>query len=470
MAPYFPSGDEPFADAQQRWQLASLYSDLAIAKGRGLTPVEKTYLRGLLCGYSPTEMATQLQVKNDSIRNTLSRGLYRYLETLLSQDAEDIARVDSWAQVPRLLQQQGYALLPPEVPVNRDENATSASTCPTDPLLMGVPEAPHCDGREADLALVQGWMQRDRCRLILLFGMGGIGKTTLAAHLLKTVQQDFEVVVWRSLRASPEPDTFFRALAETLWRAVSDPPPVADLNLSAVLAFMHQHRCLLILEDVQTTFQQGALAGQYADGYAPYGEFLRRVGEEPHQSCILLTSWEKPREVVRQETPEGPVRCHRLKGLPLEASRELLHRHQLQDVSLWDELIRPYRGNPLALNIVATTIRDLFSGSVATLLNQDTLFLGDLNYLLHQQLSRLSNLEREIVEYLAATRTAVTLKDLRTQIPSPKPWSDWLAAVESLHRRALLERLNQSDAVLLSLQPVVARYLLKENPAGKGLG
>ncbi|MEG5139831.1 MULTISPECIES: hypothetical protein [Microcoleaceae] len=48
------------------------------------------------------------------------------------------------------------------------------------------------------------------------------------------------------------------------------------------------------------------------------------------------------------------------------------------------QLIDLYRGNPLWLNIVATMIQDLFGGSVAEFLSYDTLFLGDLESLLHQ--------------------------------------------------------------------------------------
>ncbi|WP_332959431.1 hypothetical protein [Microcoleus sp. AR_TQ3_B6] len=58
------SSEDLFAEAATNWALQKLYKDLAVAKRefaphmrRGLTEAEKTHLRGLLCGYSPAEMA-----------------------------------------------------------------------------------------------------------------------------------------------------------------------------------------------------------------------------------------------------------------------------------------------------------------------------------------------------------------------------------------------------------------------------
>ena len=55
-----------FAEARSDWNLERLYAELAEAKHQvaphtkpGLTPTEKERLRGLLCGFSPAEIAKQ---------------------------------------------------------------------------------------------------------------------------------------------------------------------------------------------------------------------------------------------------------------------------------------------------------------------------------------------------------------------------------------------------------------------------
>lgn len=51
---------QKFIEAEAGWNLPQLYADLTAAKQeyatsrkQRLTPLEKTYLRGLLCNYSP---------------------------------------------------------------------------------------------------------------------------------------------------------------------------------------------------------------------------------------------------------------------------------------------------------------------------------------------------------------------------------------------------------------------------------
>ena len=45
-------------------------------------------------------------------------------------------------------------------------------------------------GRAEELATLQQWITEDKCRLIALLGMGGIGKTALSVKLAKTVARE----------------------------------------------------------------------------------------------------------------------------------------------------------------------------------------------------------------------------------------------------------------------------------------
>ncbi len=48
-----PPIDSYFKEAEKKWNLKTLYTDLASAKGKRLTPMEKLHLRGLLCELTP---------------------------------------------------------------------------------------------------------------------------------------------------------------------------------------------------------------------------------------------------------------------------------------------------------------------------------------------------------------------------------------------------------------------------------
>jgi predicted ribonuclease YlaK len=58
-------------------------------------------------------------------------------------------------------------------------------------------------GRLEELATLKQWVLDDRARLVALLGMGGIGKTMLAARLATDLAPAFERVYWRSDRSAP---------------------------------------------------------------------------------------------------------------------------------------------------------------------------------------------------------------------------------------------------------------------------
>ena len=460
--------EEKFAEAGHDWNLKRLYMDLASAKGRKLTPVEKQYLRGLLCGYSPIEMAEQLCVTNDSVRNYLCRRLYRYIEELLIRQTNDSVKIKDWSWIANLLETAGYKLQ------SASEDAPSVSDSPLrSPLVLadsgrnydGVPDSSTFYGRWEELTVLQQLITQERCRLVSILGIAGIGKTTLAAQFAHIVHDQFRAVVWRSLYDKPSVDEL---LADLVYCLSRHPSAAAPNNLeeqlskpiSTLLTYLQHHRCLLILDGVQTILSSGNLAGQYQLGYEGYGDLFRRIGEESHQSCLMLTSSETPKDVARLESPTQPVRSLSLTSLGA-AAKGILTEKGLLDPDSWDELIHLYRGNPLALKIVASTIQDLFGGRVGEFLKQDTLFLGDFNYFLYQQFKRLSELEKSVIHQLATLGPSVSLVQLRQKRQPHQSWSEVLEVLESLGRRSLIEIRKTGDQASVTLQPVIIKYVLR---------
>ncbi|HHP7244769.1 MAG TPA: NB-ARC domain-containing protein [Elainellaceae cyanobacterium] len=476
MTPLPPPPNEEFAAAAQSWNLDQLYVDLADAKGKRLTKVEKQYLRGLLCHHSPNEIAEHLHVASDTVRNYLSKGLYRYIEEVLIRQEHADARVKDWSRVPHLLEQVGYrrGAVPSVAPIDAEEGlaqnlaqnlAPYPSASSGSSSWQGIPDVPVFYGRTQELSTLNTWISTNQCRLIALLGIGGIGKTTLAAYLAQQAQNQYDVVLWRSLRSQPTIKTLLDSLFHAISSVSSDESRSPDFQLHPLLEVLQQRRCLIVLEDMQFILRSGEFAGHYQPNYERYAELLRRVGEVAHSSCLVVTSWEKPLDVSMMEGSNRPVRSLQLEGLG-EASRLILRERQLTDEALWDELIMAYRGNPLALKIVATTIQDLFGGSVEAFLDQSTFFLGDLTYLLHEQFQRLSDLEQAVIACLSAAGEPLSLPQLRQVIQVNAAWSDLLKALESVGRRSLTEKITFAGETRFTLQPMVMRYAKRHPPPG----
>ena len=97
--------DTRFTAAQVDWDLDRLYQDLANTKGKSLSPMEKLHLRGLLCGYSPNQIAKVLRKSPKGVHVDLAKTLYPYMATLAGQEEEGIG---NWRNFRLLAEKMGY--------------------------------------------------------------------------------------------------------------------------------------------------------------------------------------------------------------------------------------------------------------------------------------------------------------------------------------------------------------------------
>jgi len=115
-------------------------------------------------------------------------------------------------------------------------------------------------------------------------------------------------------------------------------------------------------------------------------------------------------------------------------------------------------GIPWLYKIVAPKIQDFFDGSVAKfleLLKQGTFVFDDIRSLLERQFNRLSDLEKEVMYWLAIKREPVSFPEVQAAFADKVRQSEILEAIASLHRRSLIEK----SADGFTQQPVVMEYI-----------
>src|SRR6266851_1176606 len=321
-----------------------------------------------------------------------------------------------------------------------------------------APDVASFYGREWELDLLSEWVVGERCRVVSVLGQGGIGKSALATKVMHRVAERFEVVIWRSLRDVPTCeallDSCLQVLAPQALRDVSASP---ERRQDLLLECLRSRRVLLVYDNLESFLEEGEDTGRMRAGYEGFSRVLRRVAETEHQSCLLLTSREKPSDLVPLEGSRAPVRALRLARLDADSCKQLLAEKEVAGtVAEQTRLIEAYAGNPLALKIVAQSIVDLFDGQIAPFLEQGEVVFGGVRELLDEQYARLADLEQTVMCWLAIVREPVSIEELLAVLGVPRTRSQVLEAVDGLRRRSLIERGQLQGS--FTLQSVVLEY------------
>jgi WD40 repeat protein/transcriptional regulator with XRE-family HTH domain len=323
-------------------------------------------------------------------------------------------------------------------------------------------DVPSFYGREGELALLSRWVVEERCRVVSVLGLGGIGKSALVVTLMHQVAPHFEAVIWRSLRDAPECcallDDCLQVLAPESLREV---PISLERRLGLLLEYLREGRVLLVLDNLEVLLEEGTGMGRVRTGYEDYAHLLRRVAQTAHQSCLLLTSREKASDLEPLEGGRSPVRSLRLEGLDTLASAQLLLEKDVSGTPPERErLIELYGGNPLALKIVAQTIVDLFGSEITLFLEQGEVVFGGVRELLDEQFARLSADEQTVLLWLAILREPVSIEEVLAALATPLSRAQVLEAVVALRRRSLVERGQRQGS--FTLQSVVLEYATRQ--------
>ncbi len=316
--------------------------------------------------------------------------------------------------------------------------------------LGAMPDVSIFLGRTIELAQLTQWSQQ--CRLITLWGMGGVGKTSLAAEWVESLMRtgkaasNFEAIFWRSLQYQPSLETVTAGITKAF----------QDGHLTEVL---QQRRILLVLDHWEALLGEGA-AGQVKPGFQAFSQLFQQLCTIKHRSCIIVISREQPIELGLLAGTTPLVQSHKLEGLGTDATDLLRQRGLREEPAAWQTLIQLYRGNPLALHMIASLIQDICQGSATAFLQMNTIVVHQLDHVLTERVQCLSDMEKSVIQALAQADRPVSHEWLQADL-NLASGSQLLEVLLSLERRCLLEILSETT-VQFALAPVVQKYIVQK--------
>ena len=235
-------------------------------------------------------------------------------------------------------------------------------------------------------------------------------------------------------------------------------PATLERRVGLLLEYFRSQRALLVLDNLESLLEEGEGMGRMRAGYQDYEQLLRRVAQTEHQSCLLLTSREKPRGLAALEGSHTPVRALRLSGLDAMASEQLLLEKDVAGTTPdRQRLMERYGRQPAGPQNRGGDHRGALRWSrLRRFLSTTRWSLAVCASFLDEQFARLSLIEQTVLLWLAILREPVSIEELLTALATPLTRAQVLEAVEALRRRSLIERGKRRGS--FTLQSVVLEY------------
>ncbi|MBD2086075.1 tetratricopeptide repeat protein [Coleofasciculus sp. FACHB-542] len=199
-------------------------------------------------------------------------------------------------------------------------------------------------GRTEERQKIGEWMADGNIRLIGITGLGGFGKSTLAAKIYDDDSAEFDKKFWVDVNRRVTFTEFARRVLLRLGFSASTVDAISELSLvNALVNHLREGRHLLVIDNLESLLQHD---GQWLD--AIYEEFFHGWLGCGGKSVILVTTRERP------DFPAIKLKWLPLPGLsPAEGANLLRAAGVLGTETELQDFAKKAQGHPLLLTLVA---------------------------------------------------------------------------------------------------------------------
>jgi hypothetical protein len=264
-------------------------------------------------------------------------------------------------------------------------------------------------GRNTALKQLGEWVNQKNCRLILLHGRAGIGKTAIAYRLIQKnqmQQQNSIAPIWLPLETAIPMTELVNQIIEILSEG-----QVQQGGLTDLMSYLNQKPHLIVLDQWETILENSS-QNRYRSGYEDYQSLLDCIGQN-HQSCFVVISREKF-QCLNFTQMKKVAKSFEVTGLNYQEDRDFLKAEGLTGTEEELQQFIEIYNNPLILQLIADRIRTVHGGRVAPLVAKDVSVLSnsDIVKVINDEFETLGTLEKSIIYWLAIWRSPINIKQL----------------------------------------------------------
>jgi hypothetical protein len=319
-----------------------------------------------------------------------------------------------------------------------------------------IPDISQIYGREKELELLkQKFFQNSPpCKIIGIFGIAGIGKTSLVCKLIEQIQEEFPRVIYWSFLNPPLPLKFLENISNIISQNISfKTEDKFKIKLIKFIKILAKYRCLLFLDNIDAIIEH--------ENYREYSEILQAIGQSKHNSCLIITSRKIPQKLESLVGNKTSTYFRELQGLDYQTGRQILGDidtfHGSEDE--WQFLIQQVcHGNPLFIKSIAHHIQRVHHNNLSDFLLKGNLLIEKVESILNSYFQQLSDLEKAIIFELAINRNPVSLSELEHNIIIEPDGKSIQEGIRSLSSKILLDKKDD----YFTIHPLLIEYFTQK--------
>ena len=223
-------------------EILKLADELVFAsQGKHLDDLQEEIIQGVYEGKTYREIAEESQWSESRVRNIASE-LWKLLSKELGEDIEKANFRSTFNRLNISLSPSsqnicvnfGSQILYNSKQDNQRNQINNKSKIIYEDLTL-APQIIKFYNRETELETLKNWILNQNIRLISVLGLSGIGKTVLVKRFVDLNLEQFEVIIWRSLKYPKSLDLLINDLLNVcIWKVNKE----ADISTNVFITIL----------------------------------------------------------------------------------------------------------------------------------------------------------------------------------------------------------------------------------------